>query len=297
MADKVLMTKALEVDSKSASSSESSGKVSSSGSNNESDKLVKASSERIKELTEKIEKDKNDVERFQKENEKLTLKNRKISENFDKLKRTVKDSDERNYKTYKENIHLSGVLQAKEKQINQLLDAIASLKLQLQEAKIENERVNLKLTSYNSVSFVPTHIVPKPIRKNKAGEDIYSDGTGVGYHQVPPPMLNNFSKKKSGLDNESETSEKTDIEKLPEIIDVTFTSQSDEDSVPSEVVKNVVEKVLKSDSDSTEDEECFLNNYIPKPKSQNNSSDEPTLDMYKMCGSDKLQTEESFQTC
>ncbi|MFS7929926.1 hypothetical protein Hanom_Chr04g00338151 [Helianthus anomalus] len=38
MADKVLMTKALEVDSKSASSSESSSKVSSSCSNNESGK-------------------------------------------------------------------------------------------------------------------------------------------------------------------------------------------------------------------------------------------------------------------
>ncbi|MFS7946046.1 hypothetical protein Hanom_Chr06g00531391 [Helianthus anomalus] len=65
------------------------------------DKLVKVSSDRIKELTEKIEKDKDDVERFKKENENLTLENRQISENFEKLKRTVKDSDERNGKTYK----------------------------------------------------------------------------------------------------------------------------------------------------------------------------------------------------
>ncbi|MFS7964090.1 hypothetical protein Hanom_Chr08g00746101 [Helianthus anomalus] len=174
MADQVLMAKALVVDSKSASKSESSEKVSSSGSNNKPgkaenakyesvcrgcmreckvcntheylsrtriqeltdkigiidrevigrDKLIKGLTERIKELT-----DKNDVERFCKENEKLILENRKISENFDKLKRTIKDSDERNLKTHKENPLLSGVLQAKEKLINQQLDEIAHLKL------------------------------------------------------------------------------------------------------------------------------------------------------------------------
>ncbi|MFS7987598.1 hypothetical protein Hanom_Chr11g01024811 [Helianthus anomalus] len=85
----------------------------------------------------------------------------------------VKDSDEQNGKTHKENTHLSGVLQAKEKQINQQLDEIENLKLQFQEAKIENERINLKLNTYNSASFVLQHIVPKPIRKNKAGEDVY----------------------------------------------------------------------------------------------------------------------------
>ncbi|XP_035834096.1 uveal autoantigen with coiled-coil domains and ankyrin repeats-like [Helianthus annuus] len=278
MAGKVLMAKELEVDSKSVSMS--TNEVSGSSSTDESVKkteelvakvkmvedqilshvkLVRASNERIKELSEKIEKDKSDVERFRKENEKLIHENRQLSENHEKLKKTIKDSDERNNK--------------RKTDINQQLDEIANLKLQFQEAKIENERINLKLNSYSSTSFVLQHIVPKPIGKNKAGEDVYSDGTGVGYHQVPPPMLNNFSKTKSGLDNDDETN---DV-KLPETIDVTFTSSSDEDSVRSEVAKNVVENVLKSDSDSAEDEECFLNNYIPKSKSQNNLSDEPTL--------------------
>ncbi|MFS8034354.1 hypothetical protein Hanom_Chr17g01580181 [Helianthus anomalus] len=157
------------------------------------DKLVKDSDEIIKELTDKIEKDKSDVERFHKENENLIIENRKISENFDKLKRSVKDSDERNGKTHKENTHLSGVLQEKEKLISQQLDEIASLKLQFQEAKIENERINLKLNNYNSASFVLQHIVPKPIGKIKVGEDVYSDRTGVAYHSVPPPMCNNFT--------------------------------------------------------------------------------------------------------
>ncbi|XP_021991517.1 spindle pole body component 110-like [Helianthus annuus] len=186
------------------------------------DKLVRASNDRIKELTERIEKYKNDVERFRKENEKLIHENRQLSENHEKLKRTIKDSDERNSKTSKENFQLSRVLQLKEKQINQQLDEIANLKLQFQEVKIENERINLKLNSYSSASFVLRHIVPKPIGKNKAGEDVYSDGTGVGYHQVPPPVLNNFSKKKSGLDNDDEIN---DV-KLPKTIDVTFNPKS-----------------------------------------------------------------------
>ena len=133
------------------------------------------------------------------------------------------------------------------------MDEIANLKLQFQEAKIENERINLKLNSYNSASFVLQYIVPKLIGKNKAGEDVYSDGTGVGYHQVPPPVLNNYSKKKSRLVNDEDDHEV----KLPDTIDVTFTSSFDEDSVQSEVVKSMVENVLKSESDTTEDDECF----------------------------------------
>ncbi|XP_035830839.1 uncharacterized protein LOC118480217 [Helianthus annuus] len=243
MADKGLAVKELKVDSKSGTESKSRSvlmiqQMSQTEELTERvkevenqilshDKLVKASNDRIKELTDKLEKDKIDVERIRKENEKLIHENRQLSENYEKLKRTIKDSDERNDKTTKENLQLPGVLQSKEKQINQQLDEIANLKHQFQEAKIENERINLKLNSYNSASFVLQHIVPRPIGKNKAGEDVYSDGTVVGYHQVPPPVLNNFSKKKSGLVNDDETIEV----KLPETIDVTFTSSSDEDSV------------------------------------------------------------------
>ncbi|XP_035830141.1 FK506-binding protein 5-like [Helianthus annuus] len=162
------------------------------------DKMLKASNDRLKDLTEKIENDKIDVERIRKENKKL--------------------------------IHENRVLRSKEEQINQQLDEIAKLKLQFQESKIENESINLKLNSYNFASFV----LPKPIGKNKVGEDVYSDGTGVGYHKLPPSVLNNFSKKKSGLVNDEEVNEV----KLPESIDVIFSPSSDEDSVQSEVVKS-----------------------------------------------------------
>ncbi|KAJ0866669.1 hypothetical protein HanRHA438_Chr12g0554411 [Helianthus annuus] len=252
--------------------------------------MLKASNDILKELTDKIENDRIDKEKVRKENEQLVLENRQISEKFEKLKRMVKDADERNGKTTKENIHLSGVLRIKEELINQQLDEIAKLKLRFQEAEIENERIQLKLKSYNSASFVLQHIVPKPIGKNKAGEDVFSDGTGVGYHQVPPPVLNNYSKKQSGLVNIEDDNEV----KLPDTIDVTFTSSSDDDSVQTEVVKSVVENVLKSESDTTEEDECFLDKYIPKSKSKNNLNEEPNLVMYKMLGSDKLYSDTDF---
>ncbi|XP_021971732.1 synaptonemal complex protein 1-like [Helianthus annuus] len=296
MADKVLAAKELEVDSESGTESKS--KVRSNDSTNESgktdkakiesdckncmkdckdcsthaylsgkkteeltkrvkevenqilsrDKLVKASNERIKELTNKLENDKTDLERVRKENEKLIHENRQLSENHEKLKGTIKDSDERNDKTTKENFQLSGVLQSKEKQINQQLDEIANLKRQFQEAKIENERINLKLNSYNP--------------------------------QVPPPVLNNFSKKKSGLVNDEEINEV----KLPDTIDVIFTSSSDEDSVQSEKPKSEEKKASS-----------------PKPKvSETKKSSSSTkkmyvpLDYYKKLEKQKFTSEKKY---
>ncbi|MFS7948448.1 putative transcription factor interactor and regulator CCHC(Zn) family [Helianthus anomalus] len=236
------------------------------------DKMVKASTERIKELTNKIENDKTDHERIRKENEKLVLENCQITEKFEKLKTTMKDNDDRNGKTYKENVQLKAVLRVKEELINQQLDEIAKLKLKFQEAEIENERIQLKLNSYSSASFVLQHIVPKPIGKNKAGEDVYSDGTGVGFHRVPPPILDNYTKKQSGLVEIEEENEM----KLPDSIDVTFTSSNE------------------VNGDTTEEAGCFLDKYIPKQKSKNNLNEESNLVMYKMLGSDKLFLDSEF---
>ncbi|KAF5823326.1 putative transcription factor interactor and regulator CCHC(Zn) family [Helianthus annuus] len=243
------------------------------------DKTVKASTERIRELTNQIEKDKIDYEKVKNENEKLILENRKISEKFEKLKSTVKESDDRNGKTFKENEHLRAVVRVKEESINKQLDEIAKLKLKVQEAEIENERIQLKLNSYSSASFVLQNIVPKPIGKNKAGEDVFSDGTGVGFHKVPPPILHNYTKKESGLVELEEGSEV----QLPENIDVMFTSSNDE-GVQNDVVKSVVDKVLKPDCDTSEEDGCFLDKYIPKQKSKNNLDEESNLVMYKMMG-------------
>ncbi|XP_022013953.1 uncharacterized protein LOC110913430 [Helianthus annuus] len=110
-------------------------------------------------------------------------------------------------------------------------------------------------------------------------------------------MNNNFTKKQFGVEKELNMNVKGEVDNLPDNIDVTFSEPSDEDSVESEVVKNVVENVLKTDSDSTisnEDDDCFLNNYLPKSKVKNNLKDEPTLVMYQVCGSDKLYPDEEF---
>ncbi|XP_022030921.1 protein FAM133-like [Helianthus annuus] len=58
------------------------------------DKMLKFANDQVKKLTEKIDNDKIDVERVRKENEKLIHENRQISENFNKLKQTIQDSDE-----------------------------------------------------------------------------------------------------------------------------------------------------------------------------------------------------------
>ncbi|KAJ0601420.1 putative transcription factor interactor and regulator CCHC(Zn) family [Helianthus annuus] len=118
---------------------------------------------------------------------------------------------------------------------------------------------------------------------------MFSDGTGVGFHKVPPPILDNYTKKQSSL---VEIEEESD-DKLPENIDVTFTS-SNEEGVQNDVVKSVVDKVLKPDCDTSEEDECFLDKYIPKQKSKNNLDEESNLVMYKMMGSDKLFSDSEF---
>ena len=118
---------------------------------------------------------------------------------------------------------------------------------------------------------------------------MFSDGTGVGFHKVPPPILDNYTKKQSSL---VEIEEESDV-KLPDNIDVTFTSSNDE-GVQNDVVKSVVDNVLKPDCDTSEEDGCFLDKYIPKQKSKSNLHDESDLVMYKMSGSDKLFSDSEF---
>ncbi|MFS7966351.1 hypothetical protein Hanom_Chr09g00772751 [Helianthus anomalus] len=164
---------------------------------------------------------------------------------------------------------------------------MAKLKLQIEEVKIENERINLNLKSYYTTSFILDHIIAKPIGINNDGEDVYQNGTGVGYNYVPPPINKDFSNKNLGLEKALNMKRESETDNLPENINVTFGESSDEGNVDSEVVKNVIDNVLKSDSDSTkskisnerlEDDECYLNNYFQKFK--HNLNEEPTLVMY-----------------
>ncbi|MFS7912904.1 hypothetical protein Hanom_Chr02g00135341 [Helianthus anomalus] len=243
------------------------------------DEIIKGSKDKIIRLAENLKKGETEVENFRKINETLTLEHRTIKEAYDELKRVITEADTRDYQRRDTNSKLQYTLQKKEKQTNTLLDDMAKLKLQFEEVKIENERINLKLKSYYTASFVLDHIIPKPISKNKDGEDLYNNGDGVGYNRVPPPANGDISKKNLGVYKALNIKLETKADKLPENIDVTFEKSSDEDKIDYEVVKNVVNNVLKSDSDSDstkckspkecfEDEECYLNNYIPKSFTQ-----------------------------
>ncbi|MFS7938342.1 hypothetical protein Hanom_Chr05g00438541 [Helianthus anomalus] len=56
---------------------------------------------------------------------------------------------------------LKATLMNKQIAINIHLDIIAELKQELEKSKIETERVNMKLISYSTSSYVLDHIFPK----------------------------------------------------------------------------------------------------------------------------------------
>ncbi|MFS7935219.1 hypothetical protein Hanom_Chr05g00400881 [Helianthus anomalus] len=81
--------------------------------------------------------------------------------------------------------------------INKYIDEVADLKQSLEKAIIEIERVDKKkLISYSCAQYVLDHILSKPTGKDENGEDVYGHGGGVGYHRIPPPLRNGFSRKK-----------------------------------------------------------------------------------------------------
>ncbi|MFS7934351.1 hypothetical protein Hanom_Chr05g00390591 [Helianthus anomalus] len=192
--------------------------------------------------------------------------------------------------------------------INIHFDTISKLKQELEAMKIETERVDKKLISYSTASYILDHILPKSIRKDENMEDVYGyQNKGLGYHRVPPPMWNSYSKEKpDGVEKTLNLKLKTEQkDQLPHNIDVTY-SKSDTDAT-SEVVKNVVEKVLgkenennvfennqpkfdkESSSPQPKSDQSFHDNYLRK--SGNSSNDDPNILMYKMCGSHQLYSD------
>ncbi|MFS7967639.1 hypothetical protein Hanom_Chr09g00788061 [Helianthus anomalus] len=123
-------------------------------------------------------------------------------------------------------------------------------------------------------------------------------------------MWNSSSQKKpKGVEKTLNSKLKTEqTNKLPDNIDVTYTKSDNE--CESELVKEVVEKVLENESDNTDYEstnskfskensssqpksdESFHKNYIPE--SASSLSDDPNVVMYKMNGTDKLYSDDEF---
>ncbi|MFS8002056.1 hypothetical protein Hanom_Chr13g01197641 [Helianthus anomalus] len=91
---------------------------------------------------------------------------------------------------------LKGTMMDKQNAINEHLNTIALLKQELATAKTETERVNKKLISYSTSSYVLDRIFQKQIKESKSEEKIVENSKGSGYHQVPPPIMESNCRKK-----------------------------------------------------------------------------------------------------
>ena len=126
----------------------------------------------------------------------------------------------------------------KEKQLelNKCVDEIANLKQVL----AEKEKIVTKLQSYHNSSYILERIFN--ITPDDKDTDKNKKGIGSEFHQVPPPLRNNYT----FYDEEKVAKGLNIADQLPESIDVTY-SKSD-DANDSEVVSKVVDSVLKDES-------------------------------------------------
>ncbi|XP_021975161.1 uncharacterized protein LOC110870281 [Helianthus annuus] len=119
---------------------------------------------------------------------------------------------------------LKSTVMDKQMEINIHVDTIASLKRELELMKIETEKTDKKLMSYEASSYVIDQIVPK----QSDLKPVFKNGVETA-----------LNLKLRTIENE-----------LPESIDVTF-SPSDTDN-ESQVIKTVVDQVLDEESDNSE---------------------------------------------
>ncbi|MFS7953258.1 hypothetical protein Hanom_Chr07g00616431 [Helianthus anomalus] len=187
---------------------------------------------------------------------------------------------------------LEATLEAKQNSINKYLDTIALLKQEL----VETERVNKKLISYSSSSYVLDHIFQKQPKESETEEQGVGNGKESRYHQVPPPTMENYCQKKfKGVEmtlNIKKPVQNPIDQFFPDDIDVTYTKSD----VCELLVNDVVEKFLlmKNKITKNESEECFHKNYLKNSKSDSQKNDDPIMMMYKMVGSDKLFSHDEF---
>ncbi|MFS7936319.1 hypothetical protein Hanom_Chr05g00414151 [Helianthus anomalus] len=133
------------------------------------------------------------MKKFQEDNQKFTFNYSKMKEAYDELKRVSTNYEEHGRMYFETQERIKSTVEDKQLSINKYLDDVASLKLKLEETKIENERVVFRLKSYSTVRYILEHIIPKPIGKNKDGEDVYNNGGGVGYNRCPPPINDDYT--------------------------------------------------------------------------------------------------------
>ncbi|KAJ0789256.1 hypothetical protein HanPI659440_Chr05g0201371 [Helianthus annuus] len=175
-----------------------------------------------------------------------------------------------------------------QQELNKYIDEVAKLKQVL----VEKEKVVTKLQSYHNFSYILKRIFN--ITTDDKDSDKNKKGIGSEYHQVPPPLRDNYT----FYDEEKVAKGLNIVDQLPESIDVTYAKSDEADD--SEVVSKVVESVLKDESpkgkseSQYENEGNFHDGYLKHLKSEKVVNDDPKGLIYPMIGLDKLFSNNEF---
>ncbi|KAJ0780763.1 hypothetical protein HanPI659440_Chr06g0241461 [Helianthus annuus] len=245
----------------------------------ESEKFLKQENEKMKQKSDELEKENKilkekcsavcnecvpkdkTIQELQKEYDGMKLSYHTIKEAYETLKSKVKSLDDRLCACQRNTKFLEARFEDKQRVLNQYIDDVAKLKKEL----ADKEKLVNKLQSYHASSYILErifNITPdgKESEKNKKG-------LGSEYHQVPPPLENNYT----FYDGEKVEKAINMVNQLPDNIDVTYTKS--DDISDSEVVGKVVESVLAEESIETgksesqdENEGSFHEEYLKKLK-------------------------------
>ncbi|KAJ0556871.1 hypothetical protein HanRHA438_Chr07g0305581 [Helianthus annuus] len=141
-----------------------------------------------------------------------------VKEAYDTLARSIKMIQKESAENDKATKLVKATLFDKQVKVNFHLDTIASLKKELELAKIENDRIDKKMMSYVASSYVLEQIVPQ------------QPHAAPVFNIVPPPMWNHYTQKyPDGVEAALNLKLRSIEDDLPESIDVTF-SASDTDN-------------------------------------------------------------------
>ncbi|KAF5805179.1 putative transcription factor interactor and regulator CCHC(Zn) family [Helianthus annuus] len=173
------------------------------------------------------------IQELQKEYDVMKLSYETVKEAYETLKSKVKSLDDRLCACQRNTKFLEARFEDKQRVVNQYIDDVAKLKQEL----ADKEKLVNKLQSYHSSSYILERIFnitpdEKVSEKNKKGK-------GSEYHQVPPPLENNYTFH----DGEKVEKVINMVDQLPDNIDVTYTKS--DDISDSEVVGKVVESVFQ----------------------------------------------------
>ncbi|MFS7998145.1 hypothetical protein Hanom_Chr12g01150271 [Helianthus anomalus] len=118
----------------------------------------------------------------------MKFANNHIQEAYDTLKRQVKSMDDILSKCLETTRLIEAKYKGKQEVLNQYIDEIPKLKQEL----AEKEKFVNKLQSYHASSYILERIF-NITPDDKDSEKKNKKGIGSEYHQVPPPLENNYT--------------------------------------------------------------------------------------------------------